>query len=88
MNAPASRPAPRRGLGRGLGSLIPTAPPAGEDAGAAPADSSEGPVLQTVAGKMIFSNLRDVADEEEELMDRNLRSYYRDRGPRRPGRPH
>lgn len=45
-------------------------------------------VLQTVAGKMIFSNLRDVADEEEELMDRNLRSYYRDRGPRRPGRPH
>jgi uncharacterized protein YacL len=45
-------------------------------------------VLQTVAGKMIFSNLRDVANEEEELMDRNLRSYYRDRGPRRPGRPH
>lgn len=34
-------------------------------------------VLQTVAGKMIFSNLKDVADEEEELMDRNLRSYYR-----------
>ena len=50
MNAPASRPAPRRGLGRGLGSLIPTAPPAGEDASAAPADASEGPVLQTVAG--------------------------------------
>jgi len=50
MNAPASRPAPRRGLGRGLGSLIPTAPPAGEDAIAAPADASEGPVLQTVAG--------------------------------------
>lgn len=48
-------------------------------------------VLQTVAGKMIFANLRDVADEEQELMDRNLRSYYRDRDrdrdrpPRRGG---
>jgi uncharacterized protein YacL len=41
-------------------------------------------VLQTVAGKMIFSNIKDVADEEEELMDRNLRSYYR--GGRRPPR--
>lgn len=45
-------------------------------------------VLQTVAGKMIFSNLKEVADEEEEMMDRNLRSYgYRgdrsDRGGRR-----
>jgi len=39
-------------------------------------------VLQTVAGKMIFSNLREHADEEQDLMDRNLRSYYRDRGPR------
>jgi len=46
-------------------------------------------VLQTVAGKMIFSNIRAAADEEEELMDRNLRSYYR--GGRRPsggGRGH
>jgi uncharacterized protein YacL len=40
-------------------------------------------VLQTVAGKMIFCNLQEAADEEEELMDRNLRSYYRGRrGPR------
>jgi uncharacterized protein YacL len=40
-------------------------------------------VLQTVAGKMIFCNLKDLAEEEEELMDRNLRSYYRGRrGPR------
>jgi len=38
-------------------------------------------VLQTVAGKMIFTNLKDVADQEDELMDRNLRTYYR--GPRR-----
>lgn len=47
-------------------------------------------VLQTVAGKMIFANLKDVADEEQELMDRNLRSYYRerDRNPRRGGRQH
>ena len=43
-------------------------------------------VLQTVAGKMIFANLRDVADEEQELMDRNLRSYYRDRDRDRPPR--
>jgi uncharacterized protein YacL len=43
-------------------------------------------VLQTVAGKMIFGQLRDVADEEEDLMDRNLRSYYR--GGRRGGRTH
>lgn len=34
-------------------------------------------VLQTVAGKMIFTNIKDLADEEDELMDRNLRSYYR-----------
>jgi len=40
-------------------------------------------VLQTVAGKMIFGSLKDAADEEEELMDRNLRSYYR--GQRRRG---
>jgi uncharacterized protein YacL len=43
-----------------------------------------GSVLQTVAGKMIFGNIRDHHEEEEELMDRNLRSYYRGqrRGPR------
>jgi uncharacterized protein YacL len=34
-------------------------------------------VLQTVAGKMIFSNLKRIAEEEDELMDRNLRTYYR-----------
>jgi uncharacterized protein YacL len=44
-------------------------------------------VLQTVAGKMIFCDLKEVAEEEEELMDRNLRSYYRG-GGRRGGRAH
>jgi len=44
-------------------------------------------VLQTVAGKMIFSNIKDVADEEDALMDRNLRSYY-NRNPRRSNRGH
>jgi uncharacterized protein YacL len=43
-------------------------------------------VLQTVAGKMIFSNLKEAADEEQELIDRNLRTYYR--GGRRGGRGH
>jgi len=38
-----SRPAPRRGLGRGLGSLIPTAPPAGEAE-----ETSAGPVNSDV----------------------------------------
>jgi uncharacterized protein YacL len=37
-------------------------------------------VLQTVQGKMIFGNLREAAQQEEELMDRNLRSYYSGRG--------
>ena len=47
-------------------------------------------VLQTVQGKMIFTNMKEQADEEEELMDRNLRSYYRDRdrNPRRGPRQH
>jgi hypothetical protein len=45
-----------------------------------------GSVLQTVAGKMIFSSLREAAEEEEELRDRNLRSYYPDRRPRRAPR--
>ncbi|MFN3649053.1 MAG: PIN/TRAM domain-containing protein [Armatimonadota bacterium] len=45
-------------------------------------------VLQTVAGKMIFGNLKEVAEEEQELMDRNLRSYYRPERPRRGGRSH
>jgi uncharacterized protein YacL len=39
-------------------------------------------VLQTVAGKMIFAQLKGVADEEADLIDRNVRSYS---GPR-PGR--
>jgi hypothetical protein len=43
-------------------------------------------VLQTVAGKMIFSNLKDVAEAEEEAMDRNLRNYYRPTQQRRPPR--
>ena len=43
-------------------------------------------VLQTVAGKMIFGQLKEAADDEEELLDRNLRSYYRGGGRR--GRPH
>lgn len=33
-------------------------------------------VLQTVQGKMIFGNLREAAEAEEELLDRNLRNYY------------
>lgn len=44
-------------------------------------------VLQTVNGKMIFANLKELAFQEEEAMDRNLRSYYRDR-PRRSGPRH
>jgi uncharacterized protein YacL len=32
-------------------------------------------VLQTVAGKMIFANVKAVQEEEEELIDRNLRNY-------------
>ena len=32
-------------------------------------------VLQTVAGKMIFANLKTVQDEEDELIGRNVRSY-------------
>lgn len=43
-------------------------------------------VLQTVAGKMIFGNLREEADEEQEIMDRNLRHYGPgNRDPRRRG---
>jgi hypothetical protein len=40
-------------------------------------------VLQTVAGKMIFANLKGVMDEAAELMDRNIRSYSGGRGGRR-----
>jgi uncharacterized protein YacL len=40
-------------------------------------------VLQTVAGKMIFANLKGVVDEEAALLDRNVRSYSGGRGPRR-----
>lgn len=32
-------------------------------------------VLQTVAGKMIFTNLKALQDEEDEMIDRNVRSY-------------
>lgn len=32
-------------------------------------------VLQTVAGKMIFANLKAIQEEEDELIDRNVRSY-------------
>jgi uncharacterized protein YacL len=43
-------------------------------------------VLQTVAGKMIFGNLKGPADEEDEVNDRNVRSYTgRGGGPRRSG---
>jgi uncharacterized protein YacL len=42
-------------------------------------------VLQTVAGKMIFASLKGVLDEEQELLDRNVRSYTPNRtGRRRP----
>lgn len=40
------RPAPRRGLGRGLGSLIPTAPPPGEAGPPAPDAPTEAPTEQ------------------------------------------
>jgi uncharacterized protein YacL len=43
-------------------------------------------VLQTVAGKMIFGNLKGPADEEDEVNDRNVRSYTSRGGPRRGGR--
>ena len=39
-------------------------------------------VLQTVAGKMIFANIRGEDEEDEEGYDRNLRAYPRS-GPRR-----
>lgn len=32
-------------------------------------------VLQTVAGKMIFANIKSVQEEEEDLLDRNIRNY-------------
>ncbi|MHB0998934.1 MAG: TRAM domain-containing protein [Armatimonadota bacterium] len=32
-------------------------------------------VLQTVAGKMIFANLKSIQEEEEDLIDRNIRNY-------------
>jgi uncharacterized protein YacL len=44
-------------------------------------------VLQTVAGKMIFGNLKGPADEEDEMNDRNVRSYT-GRGGSRRGRYH
>ncbi|MFA6665151.1 MAG: PIN domain-containing protein [Armatimonadota bacterium] len=32
-------------------------------------------VLQTVAGKMIFANLKEAQQEEDQVIDRNIRSY-------------
>jgi len=43
-------------------------------------------VLQTVAGKFIFGNLKGPAEEEDDMIDRNVRSYTGSR-PRR-GRYH
>ncbi len=44
-------------------------------------------VLQTSNGKMIFGGMKDVVDQERDLMDRNLRQYVRDRErPRRDTR--
>jgi uncharacterized protein YacL len=43
-------------------------------------------VLQTVAGKMIFAAMRGAADEEENSIDRNVRSYTGTRPRRGPGR--
>jgi uncharacterized protein YacL len=37
-------------------------------------------VLQTVAGKMIFANLKSVQEEEDDLIDRNVRNYSGFRG--------
>lgn len=53
MNAPTNRPAQRRGLGRGLGSLIPTAPTSAEGASGSPGTgtiTSSDPHLVPVAG--------------------------------------
>jgi len=54
----ASRPAPRRGLGRGLGSLIPTAPAAGEPS--ADANGSDSSAAEA-AGQLDVSGLAPVA---------------------------
>src|SRR6478735_2534812 len=54
----ASRPAPRRGLGRGLGSLIPTAPAAGEPS--TDANGSESSAAEA-AGHLDVSGLAPVA---------------------------
>ena len=32
-------------------------------------------VLQTVAGKMIFANIKSAQEEEDQLIDRNIRNY-------------
>jgi len=32
-------------------------------------------VLQTIAGKMIFANLKTIQDEQDKLIDRNVRNY-------------
>jgi hypothetical protein len=32
-------------------------------------------VLQTVAGKMIFANMKSIQEEEDQLIDRNVRNY-------------
>jgi ParB family chromosome partitioning protein len=54
----ASRPAPRRGLGRGLGSLIPTGPPA-SDSEAEP--NGDGATAAESAGQLEVSGLAPVA---------------------------
>jgi len=43
MSTPASRPAPRRGLGRGLGALIPTSPPRDETEATVPPAAADAP---------------------------------------------
>ncbi len=40
-------------------------------------------VLQTVNGKMIFTNLREVAEREREQLDRNIQTYFRGGSGRR-----
>jgi ParB family transcriptional regulator, chromosome partitioning protein len=54
----ASRPAPRRGLGRGLGSLIPTGPAAGD---AVTEPNGNGPAAAETAGQLDVSGLAPVA---------------------------
>jgi len=42
-------------------------------------------VLQTIAGKMIFANLKSVQEQEDDLIDRNVRNYSSFRSRKKTG---